>query len=41
MAALAAAGIEVYTGISGTVSECLADYRQGRLTPVSRPPRWG
>lgn len=35
--ALTAAGIAVFTGVSGTVAEALAAYRAGRLEPAAAP----
>lgn len=36
-AALEAAGVEVFTGIGGTVREALRQYREGKLKPSSGP----
>jgi predicted Fe-Mo cluster-binding NifX family protein len=38
---LSAAGVEVYTGVTGTVKEALDAYRSGRLTRAEAPTRTG
>jgi predicted Fe-Mo cluster-binding NifX family protein len=35
--ALAAAGIAAYTGLSGTATQAIEEFRSGRLTPVVSP----
>ncbi len=34
---LQAAGVPVYTGVSGTVREAVARYKEGKLTPAQAP----
>lgn len=39
--ALDAAGVEIYTGASGTVKDVVDDYQEGRLTKVGEPTTSG